>query len=145
MSTPHGGRLIDRSVREDQRESIEAETSELPAIDVDYELRKDFENIGWGAFSPLIGPVNQNDYNSILDRGRLHNDLPWTLPIILDISDEKASKIDVDDTIALSCRGERFANLKVEEKYRLDKKIHSQKFSYPRWKCGHGIVYPEPD
>jgi hypothetical protein len=25
------------------------------------------------------------------------------------------------------------------------KKIHSQKFSYPRWKCGHGIVYPEPD
>jgi len=127
MSTPHGGRLIDRSVREDQRESIEAETSELPTIDVDYELRKDFENIGWGAFSPLIGPVNQNDYNSILDRGRLHNDLPWTLPIILDISDEKASKIDVDDTIALSCRGERFANLKVEEKYRLDKKNHSQK------------------
>lgn len=126
MSTPHGGRLIDRLVPEEKRRSTAAEAAELPFIDVNFELRKDIENISWGAYSPLVGPVTRNDYDNILDRGRLQNDLPWTVPIILDVPEEQASKIKEEDTVALSCNNEQFATLKVEEKYRLDKKIHAQ-------------------
>jgi len=126
MSTPHGGRLIDRLVPEEKRGNTEAEAADLPFIDVNFELRKDIENISWGAYSPLVGPVTRNDYDNILDRGRLQNDLPWTVPIILDVPEEQASKIKEEDTVALSCGNERFATLKVEEKYRLDKKNHAQ-------------------
>ncbi|MCX6641936.1 MAG: sulfate adenylyltransferase, partial [Candidatus Bathyarchaeota archaeon] len=126
MSTPHGGKLIDRLVPEEKRESTATEAAELPFIDVNFELRKDVENISWGAYSPLVGPVTRNDYDSILDRGRLQNDLPWTVPIILDVPEEQAFKIKEEDIVALSCNNERFATLKVEEKYRLDKKNHAQ-------------------
>lgn len=127
MSAPHGGRLIDRLVPSKDRPRVTNEAAELVFVQVSGETRKDLENIAYGIFSPLEGPLLRNDYASVLDRGRLSNDLPWTLPIIIDISEKTSSRIREGDDVAVSQGGKAFAVLHVEEKYRLDVKEHALK------------------
>jgi len=40
----------------------------------------------------LKGFLNEQDFNSVVNKGRLANDLPWTIPIVLDADDELAKK-----------------------------------------------------
>ena len=93
MLPPHGGRLIDRLVPEEDRPRIREESSELVNIPVSREARKDYECMAYGMFSPLKGPLSRDDYQSVLGKGRLRNDMPWTFPIVLDVSEELASGI----------------------------------------------------
>ena len=127
MLPPHGGKLVDRLVPEQDRKRVGEEASELVNIPVSLEARKDFECIAFGLFSPLNGPLNRNDYLSVLENGRLQNGLPWTFPIVMDISNETASKIKEGDDIALSYFGVPFAILHIEDNYPFDKRIHSEK------------------
>jgi len=127
MSIPHGGKLIDRLVPIQKRIQLADEAKKLPKIELDFELRKDIENIGWGVYSPLVGPVNREDYINIINRGRLSDDLPWTVPIVLDVSKEQALRFQIEDFVTLSCNSENFAILNIEEKYEFDKKDLAQK------------------
>ncbi|MFB0557961.1 MAG: sulfate adenylyltransferase [Candidatus Bathyarchaeia archaeon] len=126
MLPPHGGILIDRLVHEEDRLRIREKASELFSIPVSDELRKDFECIAYGIFSPLTGPLCSEDYQSVLERGRLLDGLPWTFPIVLDVSDEAASEIEEGEDVALSQGGKPFSVLHVEEKHPLDRKAHAQ-------------------
>jgi len=103
------------------------EASELPKIEVSHELRLDLENIASGLYSPLTGPMTQNDYQTVLGKGRLSDDLPWTIPILLDAADETAKDFIEGDTVTLVCEEESFATLIVEEKYGWDKEIHCER------------------
>mgnify|MGYP003681892450 CR=1 FL=1 len=127
MSAPHGGSLIDRLVPGEDRPRIGEEARELVSVPVSDEVRRDFESIAYGIFSPLEGPLLRNDYASVLERGRLEDDLPWTFPIVLDVAEETASKIREGDDVAVSQAGEPFALLHVEEKYGLDRREHALK------------------
>ncbi len=126
MLPPHGGRLIDRLVPEEKRPCIKAEAAELVTIPVSTEQQKDFESIAYGIFSPLTGPLMRDDYLSVLEKGRLQDDLPWPFPIILDVSEKMASEIGEEDDVALSHNRKLFAILHIEDKYALDKKKHAQ-------------------
>ncbi|TRO48478.1 sulfate adenylyltransferase [Candidatus Bathyarchaeota archaeon] len=126
MLPPHGGKLIDRLVPERDRARLREETAELTPIDVSDELRKDLECIAYGIFSPLEGPLARNDYTSVLERGRLQGGLPWTFPIVVDVSEECASTILEGDDIALTHDNSPFGVLHLEEKYPLDKKPHAE-------------------
>jgi sulfate adenylyltransferase len=117
MPRPHGGKLVNRLVPENKKNSVEDEVNELDQIEVSQELRLDLENIAFGLYSPLKGPINKNDYLSITENGRLTNDIPWTIPIILDIKKKNVSKINEGDLTVLSSHGEKFATLYVEDIY----------------------------
>lgn len=127
MPRPHGGKLVNRLVPTNKQENLANEVKELPEIQVSHEIRLDLENIAFGLYSPLIGPITQNDYISILEKGRLSSDLPWTIPILIDTKKEMGTKIKEGDLVVLSSKSERFATLNIEEVYSLDKKKHSQK------------------
>ncbi|MFQ6052601.1 MAG: sulfate adenylyltransferase, partial [Candidatus Bathyarchaeia archaeon] len=127
MSAPHGGRLIDRLVPEEERPRFEESAAELAAVPVSVEVRRDLECIAYGIFSPLEGPLLEEDYLSVIERGRLSNDLPWTLPIVLDVSEEAASGFEEGDDVAVAQSGEPFAVLHVEEKYVLDRREHARR------------------
>ncbi len=127
MPRPHGGKLIDRVLDEKTREKTIEEAEELPEVEVSSELTKDIENIAYGIFSPLEGFLGQEDYSSVLHKKRLANDLPWTIPILLDVSKDKAAKLTAGDDIALVDKsGQCIAILHLEEKYGLDKKELAQ-------------------
>ncbi|MCK4317951.1 sulfate adenylyltransferase, partial [Candidatus Bathyarchaeota archaeon] len=82
MPRPHGGRLVDRFTPPLEKAEAAEEASKLPKIEVSHELRLDLENIASGLYSPLTGPMTQNDYRTVLAKGRLSDDLPWTIPIL---------------------------------------------------------------
>ncbi|MFH2111314.1 MAG: sulfate adenylyltransferase [Candidatus Bathyarchaeota archaeon] len=127
MPRPHGGRLVDRLTPPAAVEKVRGEATELVKLDVSEELSLDFENIAFGLYSPLVGPLNQDEYMTVLAKGRLANDLPWTIPILLDVSEEEAAGFSVGDRLCLVCEGEPFAVMDVEEKYGWDRKTHCER------------------
>jgi len=119
MISPHGGRLIDRVLRGKEREDALMKVSSLPKVELDRELAFEVENIAIGLFSPLEGFLGREDFDSVLGRGRLSNDLPWTVPVVLDVPKELGSAVGGE--IALLYNGKPIALMEVEEAYTYDK------------------------
>ncbi|RLE48700.1 MAG: sulfate adenylyltransferase, partial [Candidatus Methanomethylicota archaeon] len=126
VSIPHGGRLVNRVTSKKRAEALIEESKHLPKIEVSLDLAVDIENIAFGAFSPLEGFMVREDYESVLYSMRLSNDLPWTIPIVLDVDQEACSSFKAGDDVALVYNGEPLAVMKVEEVYRYDKKEYAQ-------------------
>ena len=117
IPSPHGNNLIDRFVISEKKN-----TDGMYTVRVSNELRNDIENIADGIFSPLEGFVGEDDFQSIVKRGRLSNGLAWTVPITLDIDEQEGRKMKDAGQVALtSDNNEKFAILHVEEVYSFDK------------------------
>lgn len=91
------------------------------SISVSEDLANDVENIADGIFSPLEGFLVKADFDGVISKGRLANDLPWTVPIVLDVDKETAQKAKDAGDIALKTTHGEFAILHVEETYTFDK------------------------
>ncbi|MFX1518595.1 MAG: sulfate adenylyltransferase [Promethearchaeota archaeon] len=117
MPRPHGGKLIDRCLTDSEKEKIMEQINELQKIELRDDLVNDVENIAYGVFSPLKGFLNQEDFEHVLLEKRLANDLPWTIPIIMDISEVKSKEIKENDEIILHDNRGLLAVMQVEEKY----------------------------
>jgi len=118
VSKPHGGKLVRRIVAERTRERILSEQSEYPRVQIEHGRAIDIENIAHGVYSPLKGFLTSDDFQSVLDNMRLSNDLPWTIPIVLDV--EKPN-FDEGDAILLYYEDLPVARMHVEEIYTYDK------------------------
>lgn len=111
---PHGGRLVDRS--------SDADPAGLSSITVSPDLANDIENIADGIFSPLEGFVTKNDFDAIVSKGRLADDTPWTIPIVLDLDEKTANESkQAGDILIKDPNGSDIAIMHVEEIYRYDK------------------------
>jgi len=123
LPKPHGGKLVNRILRQTRREKILDEVDEIPKILVDKETRNDIRNIAEGVFSPLEGFMEQEDYLRVVHEGRLANGTPWTIPIVLDAPKTIRSAISEDDYVVLTEKtGQPIALLHVSEIFTFDKK-----------------------
>ncbi|MFO8132597.1 MAG: sulfate adenylyltransferase [Thermoplasmatota archaeon] len=115
MPQPHGSTLVNRHASK-----APAGIDEFPSFTVDTNTAEDILNIATGVFSPLTGFLCRNDLDSVVHHKRLSNDVPWTIPILLDID---TARIDEGDTVMLTNEetGVR-ALLDVKEIYGYDKK-----------------------
>ncbi|MDE1725127.1 MAG: sulfate adenylyltransferase [Thaumarchaeota archaeon] len=113
VSKPHGGKLVNRITTKDP--------NQLFSVSINADLANDVENIADGIFSPLEGFVMQEDFENIVSRGRLANDLPWTVPIVLDVDKDTATKMKDARDVALNVNGTNFAILHVDDVYTFDK------------------------
>ena len=91
MSTiqPHGGNLINRYQPETSYHHIQKE------ITLDATALSDLELIAIGAYSPLTGFLNQEDYQSVVHDIRLSDGTVWSLPITLPVNRETAEGLSV--------------------------------------------------
>ncbi|HEX2014708.1 MAG TPA: sulfate adenylyltransferase [Nitrososphaera sp.] len=119
---PHGGRLVNRF---DGRE-IDAR---MLTVQVSGDLRNDIENIADGVFSPLEGFLGREDFESVVNSGRLKSGLAWTVPIVLDVDDSTATRMKDSGEVALANGGDAFALLRVEEVFSFDR-LRSAKAVY---------------
>ncbi|MHA7733534.1 sulfate adenylyltransferase [Nitrosopumilus sp. S6] len=111
---PHGGVLVNRITNVDP--------TGLFSITISEDLANDVENIADGIFSPLEGFLGQQDFESVVSRGRLANDLAWTIPIVLDVDEETANKMkDAGDVLLQNPDGTGIAVLHVDEIFTFDK------------------------
>ncbi|MDA8354087.1 MAG: sulfate adenylyltransferase [Firmicutes bacterium] len=114
-SHPHGGTLINRWRPDVETESIQQE------VELDAFALSDLELIGVGAFSPLTGFLGEKEYRSVVDHMRLSNGLPWSIPITLPVSREKADQLRIGQRVKLVKDGVLYGVLQLEEKYSPDK------------------------
>jgi sulfate adenylyltransferase len=118
LIAPHGGVLVDRHIPEPPQWQEQG----LKSLQLSARTASDLELIANGAFSPLIGFMHQTDYLSVVKNMRLANGLPWSLPVTLPVSREKAASLQLGQTIVLiRPDGTPAGFLWLEEKYEYDK------------------------
>ncbi|MEH2060726.1 MAG: sulfate adenylyltransferase [Nostoc sp.] len=119
---PHGGQLVNRIATPEQRAEFLSKAEFLPRVQLDDRAVSDVEMIAIGAFSPLTGFMNQEDYDRTVTEMRLANGLVWSIPITLSVSEEVASPLKEGDLIRLdNSRGEFIGVLQLTQKYNYDK------------------------
>src|SRR3954463_4061913 len=120
-SVPHGGKLINRIEvhfsKEYIRNSVELSKLEL----------SDLELIANGAYSPLEGFMEKKDYDSVVEKMRLSNGLPWSIPITLAVDPQKAKQLKIGETINLIHENTIYGVMTVKEMFRPDKKVEADK------------------
>ena len=111
---PHGGTLVNRMSKSDP--------TGLYSITISEDLANDVENIADGIFSPLEGFLGKQDFESVVSKGRLANGLAWTIPTVLDVDSQTASKLkESGDVLLKTPDGVGVAILHVEETFTFDK------------------------
>jgi sulfate adenylyltransferase len=98
---PYGGELVNLLVNEERASVLREIAQSLPDIILNDRQLCDLELLGTGAFSPLKGFLNKADYEAVLDRMRLQNDMIWPIPICLDISETQARNLEAGQSICL--------------------------------------------
>ena len=119
---PYGGELKnliikDKNLKNDliSKATYEFECSERNACDV--------ELLMVGAFSPLEGFMDENNYNSVIKNNRKTNGLLFGLPIVFDSNNEK---VKAGETILLTYKKQKIAVLEVSSKWEPDKSLEAE-------------------
>ena len=119
---PYGGELKnliikDKNLKNDliSKASYELECSERTACDV--------ELLMVGAFSPLEGFMDENNYNSVIKNNRNKSGLLFGLPIVFDSNNEK---VKAGETILLTYKKQKIAVLEVSSKWEPDKSLEAE-------------------
>ena len=127
MSTPHGGKLINRELSGNEKEEARKKAKSLKPLTLAPFEVSDLEMLATGALSPLEGFMGQADFNSVLERMHLANHLAWTLPVVKSLSADEKKNLKPGEEVALTDeKGEALALLKIEEIYPHDKTKHAR-------------------
>ncbi|MBD3408074.1 MAG: sulfate adenylyltransferase [Candidatus Lokiarchaeota archaeon] len=121
MITPHGGKLVDRKATNTEREKTLKEFESYHTLTLDKEDAQEIDNIAYGVFSPLEGFLTQKDFESVLESGRLADNTPWTIPIVLDVEKRELGDAKQGDTLGLVYNDTPTAIIEVEDIYEFDK------------------------
>jgi sulfate adenylyltransferase len=139
---PHGGRLINRLLEGPAREQMLERAARLPRIRLNARQLSDVELIAIGAFSPLTGFMGERDYRSVLDQQRLHNRLPWTMPITLAVTQDEAKSVARTDAVALTDdAGHIVALLELEEVFVYDREEEARQVLLTTSDAHPGVQY----
>jgi sulfate adenylyltransferase len=144
MIAPHGGRLINRVVEGGERDRLLGLAPKLPKVVLNAREMADVDMIAVGAMSPLEGFMTKADYDSVLNRRRLANGLPWTIPIVLSLKPggAGADAIKEGQDVALETQdGQLLAVLHVESKWKMDKGDEARKVLRTDDKAHPGVGY----
>ena len=124
---PHGGKLVDRTLNELEREKWLERAKPMPTVKLNSRQLSDLELIAIGAFSPLTGFMGRKDYENVVANQRLENGLPWTIPVTLAVSEETAKHRGTSSVIALTENQEQVvAIMQLEEVYSYDREREAQ-------------------
>ncbi len=122
---PHGGTLIDRRADEKLAAELRARAAKLPHIELHVRELADLEMIAAGALSPLSGFMGPEDYQHVVEAGRLASGLPWTIPVTLTVG--RDAKIGAGAEVALrDSDGTLRAVVEVEQVWEPNKEREAQ-------------------
>jgi sulfate adenylyltransferase len=122
LQAPHGGKLVSLFAADSEKEALikscnkKFEATDRNACDV--------ELLTVGAFSPLEGFMNKDDYESVVKDMRLTNGLLFGLPIVLDTSSEDYV---VGDKLLITYKGQNLAVVTISAKWTPNKPLECLK------------------
>ncbi len=124
---PHGGELKDLYLSSDDAKQEKSKGKDYPSWDLTPRQLCDLELLLNGAFSPLEGFLNKDDYDSVVKTMRLVSGILWPIPITLDVSEDFAADLATGQHIALrDLEGVLVATLQVGDIWTADKKAEAK-------------------
>jgi len=118
---PHGGALVNRLATPAQIAALHERLASLPRLQISPRALSDLDMIGVGAFSPLEGFLTQADYTSVVERMRLANGLPWSIPVTLSATPAEVDALGDATEVALTdATGSVRAVLNLQERFERD-------------------------
>jgi len=120
---PNGGKLVDRCSY-DYRGIPPKKT-----LLINEENLMDIEQIAIGAFSPLEGFLNEDEFRSVVDNMKLPGGAVWPLPINLSIGQTEKENLSIGEEVSLvfDKDNETYAILKIEDIYKVNKEEEAEK------------------
>ena len=123
----HGSELVNLVVDEDRAIELKSLSRDWPSLDLTPRQICDLELLANGGFSPLRGFLCRADYESVCKEMRLADGTLWSIPIMLDVSQEVARNLDSDSKLALrDAEGTMLAALTVEDVWQGDLKAEAE-------------------
>ena len=92
---------MNRVLDQDEASELEARAGAMQRIVLGPRESSDLRMISIGAFSPLTGFLNSDDYKSVVANSRLTTGEVWTIPITLAVEADDAAGIGQGDELAL--------------------------------------------
>ncbi|ACO46336.1 sulfate adenylyltransferase [Deinococcus deserti] len=123
LPTPLGGTLVN-ALHRPGHDFDPAELRDLPRLALSERSAADLEMLGTGAYSPLRGFVGEADYLSIIERMRLADGTPWSIPITLPVTREQASELS--GRVVLTHGGQDVGWIDVQEKFEARKSFEAR-------------------
>lgn len=123
----HGGldELVDLVLPWSKRKALVAEAASMAKIAVTDADLSGLYRMGDGTLSPLTGPMNEDEWNHVLDHRCIVRDgerYAWTIPMAFPVTDAEASALKVGENAAIvNSAGDVVAVLTVESIYEWDK------------------------
>ncbi|GIO69463.1 sulfate adenylyltransferase [Paenibacillus cookii] len=126
---PHGGKLVNRFAEGNERDELLKASPFMKQIRVNNWTISDLDLIGNGAFSPLEGFLNEEDYRSVVSTMRLADGTVWSIPVTLSVDETTAQGLNLGDQVALTGAedGVVYAVLTVESVYEADQEEEALK------------------
>ncbi len=139
---PHGGELVDRTVRGEARERLAERAARLPRVRLDERSASDLELIANGAFSPLRGFMTSRDYLRVVRERRLESGAVWPLPVTLAAPADAARRLPLGSEVALETTDGRIVGvLELSDRWVPDKELEAREV-YRTTDAGHpGVGY----
>ncbi len=118
---PHGGELINRLARGHEREQLAKQAETLPRVPLSSREVSDLEMIATGAMSPLVGFMNQDDYNQVVDTMHLTSGQAWSLPVTLAVTEKLSGDLKTGQQVALEGKdGKLLAVMDITDIFKRD-------------------------
>jgi sulfate adenylyltransferase len=125
VNKPHGGRLIRRTATEKARDRILNELDDYVGVDLKEVNAVDVESIANGVYSPLTGFMMSDELQSVLLNMRLPDDVPWTIPVVLDMNKDQMD-FEEGDALMLYYENVPLARMYVDDIYGYDKNEYAR-------------------
>tara|TARA_B100000029_G_scaffold495254_1_gene560038 strand:+ start:1305 stop:2474 length:1170 start_codon:yes stop_codon:yes gene_type:complete len=125
LVNPHGSKnLKPLLVYGLERRELLNKAKQLKKIKMSSREISDLLMLGMGAYTPLDGFMNEEDWKSCCLNMKLSNDLFWPIPITLSSSSEEARNIKIGDEVGLVDENNKiFGVILVKDKYSIDKDL----------------------
>ncbi|MFC1808219.1 sulfate adenylyltransferase, partial [Candidatus Omnitrophota bacterium] len=120
MIRPHGGKLVNRYIDKSKLKHLkDGDMQRLRVID---DIILDIEKIAVGAYSPIKGFMDRDDFKSVVHDKKLSNGIPWTIPIFLPVDDKFARSLSKGEHIIIQDQNRHdVALLKISDIYSFPK------------------------
>lgn len=124
----HGGQLKELHLTEAEAETEQQRAGGYPSWDLTPRQLCDLDLLTNGAYSPLDGFLNEQEYEGVCNNMRLPNGTLWPIPIVLDVSEAFSQQLAEGQRIALrDPEGVLLATMDVSSVFRPDKQLEARK------------------